>query len=176
MAKGNPTTPFSWGIYAERNTAVRSIGMSSYDEYLASPLWASIRSRILDGAECYACGHTPTQVHHSRYTKQTLIGRDDSNLFALCGVCHQWAHSKNGKHLAPDKATSRLRARRDVFVNGSRLSRRLGKKYKRWCRNQERRLRRSPLPANGSVVELLATSFKPMPLYAQFLARIEREA
>ncbi len=64
-----------------------------YQEYLASPEWASVRGRVMVRARevCEGCGLTPARVvHHKTYDH---IG--DELLFelvALCRGCHDRAH------------------------------------------------------------------------------------
>jgi len=74
--------------YGGRNRLLQQLGWTSYREYLDSPLWEKIRSRVLARGSCVLCGRPPSQVHHLRYTKDALRGRDDSQLVAICRGCH----------------------------------------------------------------------------------------
>lgn len=72
----NRYTAAALAAYNRRNKVLRGLGFASYEEYLASPLWAEISRRKLDseGRRCYACGKTATQVHHGDYDRETLRG------------------------------------------------------------------------------------------------------
>lgn len=96
-------------VYRKRNEILRSMGYSSYGEYLASPLWKTIRTRILyrDRFTCYCCGERATQVHHKRYTKGSLSGENENQLEAICRDCHHLCEytgtTKNTTRSATDK-------------------------------------------------------------------------
>lgn len=83
------------------------LGFASYGQYLKSPLWASIRGRLMARGECWACGGKPSCVHHSSYPLAALAGNDDSVLYALCDRCHEWGHKGAGSD--PMVATKKLR-------------------------------------------------------------------
>lgn len=79
--------------YGKRNARLRRDGLaSSYKEYLASPLWAEIRAKVLerDGGLCRICGDKAHAVHHSSYGKHTLSGRNLVSLFSVCSPCHRF--------------------------------------------------------------------------------------
>lgn len=89
------------------------MGYASYQTYLKSDLWASIRSQVLkDDPDCYAnCGRKATQVHHGKYTKKELEGRRLSFLYPVCGYCH-WKsefREKDNEKLSPKQATTKLK-------------------------------------------------------------------
>lgn len=119
--------------YNRRNKVLRGLRFASYEEYLASPLWAEIRDRKLasEGRRCFACGGTATQVHHGAYDLETLGGPlwDDASeantytkiwaawlasaeLYVICGTDHEWAEYYMGAKLPPEVATKRLKNRR----------------------------------------------------------------
>lgn len=66
-----------------------------YDEYLGSPAWASIRSRVVDRAHgrCEGCRNAGIDhVHHLTYDR---VGWELLyDLVALCRDCHDRAHGK----------------------------------------------------------------------------------
>lgn len=74
--------------------ALIALGFSSYDEYLGSPLWLSIRRRVLEFFEgkCADCRRDASQVHHLRYNIANLSGRSLKGLLALCKRCHCRRH------------------------------------------------------------------------------------
>jgi hypothetical protein len=76
--------------YGGRLGLLRSIGFSSYNQYLASDLWAGIRQRVFDryGRSCKVCGGSATQVHHLWYSRWCLLGEEISPLVPLCRTCH----------------------------------------------------------------------------------------
>jgi len=77
--------------YGDRNRVLLSMGFSSYQEYLLSPLWASIRERALieHGSICRLCGEKATQFHHLGYGRDVLAGRTLHQLVPLCSPCHE---------------------------------------------------------------------------------------
>jgi hypothetical protein len=116
--------------YNRRNKVLRGLGFASYEEYLASPLWAEISRRKLDseGRRCFACGRPAAQVHHGNYAENTLRGPgpvlevegdwrwrlwlESVELYAVCATDHEWAEYYLGAKLPPDVATKRLKNRR----------------------------------------------------------------
>lgn len=82
------------GPYAEyksRNDLLKGLGFKSYKHYLRSAPWAEIRERVLerDGRTCRTCGYKATQVHHGSYSRKALLGKDLSDLYAICNGCHR---------------------------------------------------------------------------------------
>lgn len=76
--------------YLDRNRTVREIGFNSYEEYLASDLWASIRQKTFQvkGDDCYLCEGKANHVHHVGYGRAAMIGENLSPLIPLCKICH----------------------------------------------------------------------------------------
>lgn len=70
------------------------LGYASYAEYLKSPLWSRIRREVLwrDGSECRICRAGTRIVHHQSYDVDTLLGKRNDRLVALCDNCHHKAH------------------------------------------------------------------------------------
>ncbi len=77
--------------YAARNHLLRQMGYSSYEEYLNSPLWASVRAAALKlhGRKCLICGKKHQCIHHRSYSRKVLEGLDLSALAPLCLDCHR---------------------------------------------------------------------------------------
>jgi hypothetical protein len=107
--------------YNQRNKVLRGLGFASYEEYLASPLWAEISRRKLDseGRRCFACGKSATQVHHGDYDYYTLAGPDPrfweayfvlAELYAVCKADHEWAEYYLGSKLPPLVAAAQEQA------------------------------------------------------------------
>ena len=86
--------------YRIRDATLKKMGYSSYKNYLESPLWRSIRGRVLarDGDKCRICGSEADHVHHQRYNRAILSGRDIRELLSLCSSCHKgFEFDDNGK-------------------------------------------------------------------------------
>lgn len=101
--------------YGRRNWVLRSMGYASYGEYLASPLWASIRARVLtrDKRVCFSCLGFATQVHHTDYKRQTIAGTSLDGLVSVCGRCHKRAEvTQDGLKRQPTAATHTLKCTR----------------------------------------------------------------
>jgi len=66
----------------------------NYDEYLKSPEWKAIRTRIFarDRSKCLACGNHADAVHHRGYDKETMIGQRLHMLISVCRECHEHIH------------------------------------------------------------------------------------
>lgn len=77
--------------YKQRDEVLKSIGFSSYKEYLASSLWKSIRARVLREFSTCQCGKPATQVHHRSYKKRYLLGKGKLRLAMkpICYDCHK---------------------------------------------------------------------------------------
>ena len=62
---------------------------SSFDEYLATPQFRSVRAAVLerDNRRCTVCGEAATEVHHVRYCKWGEFDTED-NLVSICHGCH----------------------------------------------------------------------------------------
>lgn len=77
--------------YQLRNAVVRGLGHKNYAEYLKSPLWISIRRRVLNaqGNKCNLCGGKAECIHHDTYTQANLLGHSFNGLVALCNSCHR---------------------------------------------------------------------------------------
>jgi hypothetical protein len=98
--------------YRERNRIVRSMGYATYAAYLKSDLWAEIRGRILTKSNvCFLCDGVANQVHHLRYTKKVMEGREDRRLVPICGRCHKRIEFRDddNEKLNVTQATAKLR-------------------------------------------------------------------
>ena len=75
--------------YQDRNDKLSYLGMPYY-EYLKTPEWKAIRTKVLEKLpNCLLCGITASQVHHTNYTWETLLGTDLRSLAPLCQKCHE---------------------------------------------------------------------------------------
>lgn len=77
--------------YAGRDSILKKMGYSSYKEYLKSDLWKDIRARCMriNHGACSVCSNMATNIHHNRYTLETLDGVSLKELFPLCRPCHE---------------------------------------------------------------------------------------
>ncbi len=96
--------------YGDRAEVLFVMGFMTYQEYLASALWTSIRRRVLArNSACVACGGPAVQVHHSRYTRPVMEGREMHHLYSVCDGCHRWSeYTGSGQKLSPLQATDKL--------------------------------------------------------------------
>lgn len=100
--------------YGERDDLLNSLGYSSYQDYLNSPLWWQIRNAVfamhfvpngreitvpskvngqsvfrLGSVKCRICPRQAKQVHHLSYARDVLLGKDLSKLIPVCRKCHE---------------------------------------------------------------------------------------
>ncbi len=97
----------------ERADALKRLGFDSYRQYIASPLWKSIRDRVLarDGHKCVRCKKPARTVHHAHYGYDVLRGERIESLASACGSCHEsCGHSGGG--IRPLKPLSRQNKKR----------------------------------------------------------------
>lgn len=73
------------------NQAFKHLGFSTHSEYLDSPLWKGIRTRVLirDGNKCRVCLKNARHVHHRSYDYATMSGRNLGRLVSICDSCHR---------------------------------------------------------------------------------------
>jgi hypothetical protein len=76
--------------YESRAHVLRLLGFSSYQDYLSSELWKSVRERVFadKGRKCFMCGLAASQVHHNRYHRNDFLGKRTKYLNPVCGSCH----------------------------------------------------------------------------------------
>jgi hypothetical protein len=98
--------------YKGRAFWLSQLGFASYAEYLASPLWQAVRAKVMRKSKgrCCCCRGWATQVHHSRYHKNDLTGKNTKFLHAVCDTCHHSAEFtwRSGKKTDVRQANSRL--------------------------------------------------------------------
>lgn len=124
---------------SERKKYLKSLGFSSYKEYLKSGHWKDIRRAQLKSQPwCCGCGIKASQVHHLAYDKKTLEGKSEMRLVSVCAHCHKdinydsdgnktTTHEANVRLLRKMRASkhamwrnSLAKARRDASEEGSR--------------------------------------------------------
>lgn len=73
----------------QRNFVLQQYGYASYNDYLKSELWQSIRSQVLENAICVCgCGKVANQVHHRAYSEANLLGKTFRGLTPINRDCH----------------------------------------------------------------------------------------
>ena len=97
------------GRFVLRDGYLRTMGFSSYAEYLGSTLWKSIRSRVVarDRSRCRRCGGFGTDVHHRVYSLDALLGKNIGTLVLLCRKCHTHGEFENGRKVLGANAVKR---------------------------------------------------------------------
>ncbi len=97
--------------YVLRKLNLSKMGYTSYQQYLRSPLWKSIREKKIKGDPCcYGCGRPAQQIHHSTYSLRVLIGEDSVGLWSVCKNCHFTIEfTKDGYKRSPKEATDELK-------------------------------------------------------------------
>lgn len=113
--KTHPRERHDGRTYQSRDATLKELGFSSYAEYLNSSLWKQVRTKVfrVKGRSCHLCNGYAGMVHHNRYHKNDLLGKNLSFLFPICAVCHERIEfSKRGKKL--DLATAQSRFRSDA--------------------------------------------------------------
>lgn len=80
-----------------RDEVLKTIGFSSWEEYLRSPLWARIERKTwsTNKKRCSICKAAASIVFHRRYDRYTLRGIRRQYLWLLCSLCH--SHVVYGK-------------------------------------------------------------------------------
>lgn len=76
-------------------SAWQVLGIKTYEEYLASSLWANLKEQLIysnPGANCFICGKKFTLlIHHVDY-KSLGYERLGVDVYILCYRCHKRAH------------------------------------------------------------------------------------
>ncbi|HEU4682959.1 MAG TPA: HNH endonuclease signature motif containing protein [Nitrospira sp.] len=80
---------------SEFHEKLKSLGFKSYQEYLASEHWISLRKRYWQSKlpkRCHGCGLTQgLQLHHRKYAR---LGEERLNdLILVCSDCHREIHA-----------------------------------------------------------------------------------
>lgn len=85
----------SWKVngasYKGRAYVLFDLGFNSYQEYLASDLWRTVRAKVYrnKGLLCSVCRSPATEVHHKAYTKRAMLGLSIKSMFPICRTCHK---------------------------------------------------------------------------------------
>lgn len=92
-----PTGFFS--MYTERNAILRTLGFATYQSYLESPTWRTIRAKVLarDRQQCQLCLGKAFSVHHRSYCRGALDGSQLHHMVSICKPCHERIEFKGEK-------------------------------------------------------------------------------
>lgn len=74
---------------------LHELGFTNYRQYLASPLWASIRQRVYQdkGRQCVECRlNSAVEINHRQYDRDTMAGVTLRHLDPVCRHCHEIYH------------------------------------------------------------------------------------
>lgn len=84
--------------YAERAIALDRLKFGSYEDYLSSKLWQTIRERVIElkGKQCSLCPKRYECIHHHSYRRDVLSGKNIQPLFPLCHSCHEQIEFSDG--------------------------------------------------------------------------------
>lgn len=89
--------------YDRRDSNLRSLGFSSYREYLMSDLWRQVKIKAFQkhGNKCIGCGGMAQTFHHTRYFQSVLKGENLGYLKPICHDCHREIefHERTGKKM-----------------------------------------------------------------------------
>ena len=97
--------------YVKRDEWLSSRGFESYADYLASPLWATIRgAKIAVDPKCEICDEKADHVHHLSYKPSVMMGKRRYWLVSVCKKCHHKIEfTKGGKKRTFSAALTRAK-------------------------------------------------------------------
>jgi 5-methylcytosine-specific restriction endonuclease McrA len=100
--------------YQQRAESLRTLGFSSYQDYLRSPIWRFVRGLVMKRCrgQCESCRiNRASQVHHTSYSVKVLLGHKLKRLVGVCDMCHEMAHETE---LDPTVRKERRRQRHEL--------------------------------------------------------------
>ncbi len=76
--------------YRTRAKSLFDLGFASYDDYLRSGLWQSVKVKVFfaKGKTCVGCYKNAVTVHHRNYSMETMVGLSLKMLEPICAKCH----------------------------------------------------------------------------------------
>lgn len=96
-------------LYGVRNQILREHGFNSYGEYLGSQWHGHMYRYVMarDKRTCRICGQGANQIHHLRYTEETLFSTPRGHglvpdVVALCQSCHEAVHFSDDGSMVGD--------------------------------------------------------------------------
>lgn len=111
--------------FKARDEYLKLFKFSSYEEYLASDLWAWIRERLMasaGAAKCRCCKSTTGLVwHHTSYEPHVLVGNfsvSEEAVVRVCSRCHSLIHfDSSGALVTLEQSRQRLQAMHDYCLD-----------------------------------------------------------
>ncbi len=175
-AKAKKRPSRATGAYRERNEQLPHLGNSTYAEYLKSPEWAEIRSRVLKRFPiCCRCDRTASQVHHFSYHPAVILGRCDSHLLPVCEPCHVAIEFVGNRKLSLSESQIQvMRTAKMEFVHRIRSVKGLLKKYDRKLRHAEFVREQSKKPKWSKPRKKRRGRFKPKNSKPEAVAKTEK--
>lgn len=110
----------TFALYRERNATLHAMGFKSYRVYLASDLWKLVRSRVFrkKGRICSLCPAPATSVHHNRYHRNDLLGKNLKFLNPICNACHEEIEfSRTGRKKPLENVANHFADKRSQWVD-----------------------------------------------------------
>ncbi len=103
--------------YDSRDRWVMSIGFKNYREYLGSELWKAVRRAVFTtkGKTCSTCGQDATELHHTRYHRNDLLGKVLKHIFPICKDCHEAVERDGSQKTTMHRARAKFRRRQKWF-------------------------------------------------------------
>jgi hypothetical protein len=117
VGKGNRISRIGLGK-KQRLFVLNAYGYQDYKQYLQSPLWKSIRDKVLSSHRFCACGCglIADTVHHRTYSEENLLGKSLRGLIALNHECHYQSEFSNGRKVPLNMANGELKERKRKAV------------------------------------------------------------
>ena len=101
--------------YETRLKALKTLGYSTYHEYLLSDIWTKIRATHLKNLpNCFVCNKLATEIHHASYDVKVLTGENLYSLHSICRDCHFAGEYIGNRKLSPSQATTRMYMLKDL--------------------------------------------------------------
>ena len=123
--------------YQQRRIVLIELGYTTYDDYLRSTLWGSIRATVLKRckSKCEVCPQQiATEVHHKSYNHSAMAGSTLGDLVGICRSCHQCAEfHPNGDKRTHEEVNMRILAAMMNFKSIKKNRQLQNKALKRRC-------------------------------------------
>lgn len=107
--------------YKQRLKVLNKNGFGSYEDFLASDLWHTLKQKAFateQGKKCYFCSKRPYTLHHVAYTR---VNRESLDwLLPICKDCHDLIHKIefNDRRINTFRATRDLAKQKGIYKKG----------------------------------------------------------
>lgn len=117
--------------YEARNIFLRQLKFKDYKSYLKSRLWKKVRGKVFKkkGCACEICGNYATEIHHSRYHKNDLLGRNLKFLHPLCRDCHYSIEFDGEKKLSLKEAVKKQGVLKEKSAKEQKIQKYIEEEY-----------------------------------------------